>query len=1020
MSVSIPEFWKLVIDSRLLTLGDCQKLGEQFGHVKGAAVQGNARTLSEWMISENTISRYQATILLAGRPGPFDYGDYRIYDRFESGRLEGMFRALHRQTGHPVLLFFLTGAVTQNPQLWDDATRRAEMHFAVNHPNLCRCFDLVDEEAFKFLVFEQPAGGSLDEHLATAGRMAPADACRAVRCAAMGLAHLHQMGQVVGDLRPGALWREPTGNVKVIYDPLAIHTPVSLAVRDEEGWLAARADYWAPELAQPNKLPDVLTDIYALGCCFYQLLAGQPPFAGGDFRQKLTRHATEPIVPLEPMGVPQPVAHSVAYMMAKNPAVRYQQGMAVADELAKTLPPDELDIQPAAPPPTQIALEQAVLQRRIQAAGAAPAPAVSLQRASTSQSAAPSQSQPTTATVPQPTVQIDVGPQLLAARYGNQAAHGPGGASATPGAIGSNAQMSAAATFRSRNSNDRTVWVGALIAATVVVVVAAVVVILRSGPGAGPGNGNTANPPIHIPPISLPPDEPPAQPPVVGNGSLPPGDDDPGAGPSHVVVDDDGGLLWASPTSGSPIELRYVAPAAQGYLVFRPADLLGHGEGSRVVRALGPEFQNQRKTWETVTGVRLEQVELFVMALHPSGEQMSRVSMVVHLRGVSTGQLVTAWGGAQPAGQGLGSLYRVRGWTFFVPRDEQNVFAMGSDEDIQEMVASGGAPPILRREVERLRRTSDADRHFTALLAPNFLFAGGRKLFSGPREKLLRPISWFLGDGLQALMISGHVGEGFYWEMRMYGQLDRQPYELVSDCRDRLQQIPGHILDYIASLNTPSFWRKLSIQFPPMIREMHTYTRVGYEGDQAILNCVLYPHAAHNLVLAAELAIASTPGATPAGSGASGSKNPTTLMEVLTQSKMSFSFPQQSLEFAIRDVAREVNDNYPQLKKPLVIKIMGPDLQQDGITRNQQIRDFQVREQTLAQVLTALVMKANPVTTVQEPSQSDQRLVWVTAPDPDPPGKEEIILITTRSAVEKKGYSLPVPFRTQSSGGGVQ
>ena len=83
MSVAIPEFWKLVIESRLLTAEQCGKLGADFGHVKGAANQSNARTLAEWLVSRNALSRYQSTVLLAGRAGPFYYGDYRVYDRVE-------------------------------------------------------------------------------------------------------------------------------------------------------------------------------------------------------------------------------------------------------------------------------------------------------------------------------------------------------------------------------------------------------------------------------------------------------------------------------------------------------------------------------------------------------------------------------------------------------------------------------------------------------------------------------------------------------------------------------------------------------------------------------------------------------------------------------------------------------------------------------------------------------------------------------------------------------------------------
>ena len=71
MSISFPDFWKLIIESRLLTADQCQQLSAQYGSVAGTAVQGNAKTLAEWLVSQNVLSRYQAGILLGGRSGPF-------------------------------------------------------------------------------------------------------------------------------------------------------------------------------------------------------------------------------------------------------------------------------------------------------------------------------------------------------------------------------------------------------------------------------------------------------------------------------------------------------------------------------------------------------------------------------------------------------------------------------------------------------------------------------------------------------------------------------------------------------------------------------------------------------------------------------------------------------------------------------------------------------------------------------------------------------------------------------------
>jgi hypothetical protein len=89
---------------------------------------------------------------------------------------------------------------------------------------------------------------------------------------------------------------------------------------------------------------------------------------------------------------------------------------------------------------------------------------------------------------------------------------------------------------------------------------------------------------------------------------------------------------------------------------------------------------------------------------------------------------------------------------------------------------------------------------------------------------------------------------------------------------------------------------------------------------------------------------------------------------------------------------------------------MGSDLQLNGITRNQQISDFSAEGRKVSDILTAMAMRANPVTTVSDPSEADQKLIWVVAPDPAAP-ENQVLLITTRDAAQREGYKLPEPFQ---------
>src|SRR5262249_14372399 len=77
-------------------------------------------------------------------------------------------------------------------------------------------------------------------------------------------------------------------------------------------------------------------DIYSLGCTFYFLLTGQPPFGSGSVTQKLMRHQQAEATPIEKMrlGLPPGLPPILNKMLAKNPGDRYQTPGEVAAAIA--------------------------------------------------------------------------------------------------------------------------------------------------------------------------------------------------------------------------------------------------------------------------------------------------------------------------------------------------------------------------------------------------------------------------------------------------------------------------------------------------------------------------------------------------------------------------------------------------------------------------------------------------------------------------------------------------------------
>jgi serine/threonine protein kinase len=1052
MSVSIPEFWKLVFDSRLLAPEQCQMLGAEYGRVKGAAAQGNAKTLAEWLVSRNALTPYQTTILLAGRSGPFIYGDYKLYDRVDQGRLGGQFRAVHAATNHLVMLQFLTGAVTQDSRQWSAAASRIQSQCEITHVNLQRFFEVVDLGSFKFMVTEDLRGQSLEQLLASAGKLPPAEAARVVRQAALALTQLHQAGAIHGDIRPHNLWLDEAGSVKLLRDPLSTPAPLNLSQPDSSGQLAARADYFAPELNQSGTTPDVLTDVYALGCTLYHLLSGRPPFAGGDVYQKMSRHAGERIQPLEPFGVPQPLAQTVAYMMAKNPAVRYQQASVVADKLVPYVDAAQLHRQPPMPLQSLPVYENWLRHR---SRTPAPSPASAFPGPQTSPRPVSAATSPTPLSFPPlGTPVASAGAAAAATAFAPQiqtvatvtqpVAPAVSIKASEPAA---KAAVSEAPNYAELKQKKKMVMLASCLGAAAVLAIMGVIALNFMGGGNVPDNGvANANNRDGTDTVNTNTTGSDATgkggtttvgtggtgtggTTVVttnGGGGVPvtPG----GTGPGVVVtppkvfvqdvVKDDGALLWASPTAGPAIVLDYLPPGSQIFVIARPSDMLAGGEGQRVIQALGPEFEAARANWEMASGVKLDQVEQLIMTLHDNDGKTPRPFFVVKLRTpMPEPELVARWGSPAPISDTNGTYYDSRGWSFHAPpRAAGQLFVMGAAPEVQHVMKFQGAPPPLRKEVDRLREVSDSQRHFTLLFAPNYLFNDeGQKLFTGSREKMLKPLFWFLGDGLQAGMVSMHFGGDFYLEMRLNASLEKEPFKLATEFRNRLKEVPLFIEDYIVSLNPHPFWKRAAMRYPQMINFVHANTRIGSEKDQAVINAVLPGPAAHNLFATSELVMVSTPGAAyvpTEGGPTTVAAGPKTMEEVLLH-KMTFDIPQQDLINAAADVEKAVVDELRGLPFEFKIKLMGPDLKMDGITQNQRIADFKMANAPLGEILTGLARKANPDPSAKDASDPAQKLVWLIGPDPTDANKK-IILFTTRQAAERDKLTLPPAFQLKS------
>jgi serine/threonine-protein kinase len=233
-----------------------------------------------------------------------------------------VWRARDERLGRDVALKVLHPWVADDVELRARFEREAAALARLEHPNVVRLYDVLEDRGQTVLVLELVEGVGL--HALVAGRTLGWDEARRYCApAAAALAHAHARGVVHRDLTPtNVLVERGTGRVVVTDFGLArlVRGTTSAPV---SGVLAGTPEYWAPEQAAGAETGPP-ADLYSLGCIVFQLLSGRLPFEGEDRLATGLRRAHEAAPSLAAVA-PHAPAEAVALvdrLLARDPARR--------------------------------------------------------------------------------------------------------------------------------------------------------------------------------------------------------------------------------------------------------------------------------------------------------------------------------------------------------------------------------------------------------------------------------------------------------------------------------------------------------------------------------------------------------------------------------------------------------------------------------------------------------------------------------------------------------------------------
>jgi serine/threonine protein kinase len=323
---SVADFLRLIDEYALVDAA-------QRPHLSQLAQTGPSepRAFAREVLERGWLTAYQINQVFLDNAASLVLGSYVILERLGTGGMGSVFKARNQKLGRIVALKVIHPHKLDNPAAVKRFRREIHVAAHLQHPNIVHAIDAEVVNGAELLVMEYIEGTNLTRLVKDHGPLPVTLACEYVRQAALALQHAHEKGLVHRDVKPSNLMLQTGGTIKLLdlglallHGPLvdgSVSGPLTVA-----GKVIGTVDFLAPEQARDASSVDIRADLYSLGCTFYYLLTGQPPFAGATTTNKIYKHALEepePVRRLRP-DVSQPVSAVIRRLLAKRPEDRFQ------------------------------------------------------------------------------------------------------------------------------------------------------------------------------------------------------------------------------------------------------------------------------------------------------------------------------------------------------------------------------------------------------------------------------------------------------------------------------------------------------------------------------------------------------------------------------------------------------------------------------------------------------------------------------------------------------------------------
>ncbi len=276
------------------------------------------------------------------------FGDYELLQEIGRGGQGVVYRARQRSLNRSVALKVIGLGQWASAAHLKRFRQEAEAAAQLEHPQIVPIYEIGEYEGSCFFSMKLIEGGQLDR-VVRPGPMTPRAAAELLVKVARTVQFAHDRGILHRDIKPGNILLDPNGTPHLTDFGLARLVERESTVTNSFDVMGTPS-FMAPEQAAGlTKQLSVASDVYGLGAVFYQLLTGQPPFAGGTTYETIRMVLeSDPRPPrLWNPKVNRELATICLTCLEKDPARRYASAAALADDVERWLRHEPIRARPS-------------------------------------------------------------------------------------------------------------------------------------------------------------------------------------------------------------------------------------------------------------------------------------------------------------------------------------------------------------------------------------------------------------------------------------------------------------------------------------------------------------------------------------------------------------------------------------------------------------------------------------------------------------------------------------------------